>query len=73
MEHFVITISRQFGSMGRTIAARLSEILEVEYYDRYIVEATAQRLGQSVSTVSHVEENTGTFFLKKKYPFNMGI
>lgn len=73
MEHYVVTISRQFGSMGRTIAAKMAELLEIEYYDRDIVESTAKRLGHSVSTVSHVEETAGTFYLRKKYPFNMGI
>ncbi len=34
MKHFVVTIQRQFGSMGRPIAKRMSEILGVEFYDR---------------------------------------
>ena len=29
MEKYVITISRQFGSMGRSIAQKLSEILDI--------------------------------------------
>ena len=41
MEQYVITISRQFGSMGRSIARELSEILGIEFLDRDIVEATA--------------------------------
>ena len=40
MEQYVITISRQFGSMGRSIARELSEILGIEFLDRDIVEAT---------------------------------
>lgn len=31
MEQYVITISRQFGSMGRSIARELSEILGIEF------------------------------------------
>lgn len=73
MEQYVVTISRQFGSMGRTIAAKLSEILGVDYLDRDIVEKAAQRMGQSVKVVSKEEENTKSFFLRRKYPFNMGI
>ena len=38
MEQYVITISRQFGSMGRSIARELSEILGIEFLDRDIVE-----------------------------------
>ncbi len=73
MEQYVITISRQFGSMGRTIAQHLSEELGIEFYDRDIVEATARRMGESVKAISNAEESAGSFFLKKKYPFKMGI
>lgn len=73
MAQYVITISRQFGSMGRTIAQKLSEELGIEYLDRDIVEATAKRMGQSVKTISETEESSGTFFLRKKYLFNLGI
>ena len=38
MKQFVVTLGRQFGSMGRSIARALSEELGVEYYDRDIVE-----------------------------------
>ena len=34
---YVVTIARQFGSMGRPIAMKLSEILGIEFYDRDIV------------------------------------
>ena len=73
MEQYVITISRQFGSMGRTIAQHLSEELGIEFYDRDIVEATAKRMGQSVKAISNAEESAGSFFMRKKYPFKMGI
>ncbi|MCM1181815.1 MAG: cytidylate kinase-like family protein [Roseburia sp.] len=73
MEQYVITISRQFGSMGRTIAERLSKELGIEYLDRDIVEATAKRMGESVRAISEAEESAGTFFLRRKYPFSMGI
>lgn len=73
MSKYVITISRQFGSMGRSIAAETAKLLDIEYLDRDIVEATAKRLGKSVKQISDEEENTGFFLLRKKYPFNMGI
>ena len=38
MRKFVVTITREFGSLGRPIAKRLSELLGVEFYDRDIVE-----------------------------------
>lgn len=73
MEQYVVTISRQFGSMGRTIAAELSEILGVDYLDRDIVEAAARRMGQPVKVISNEEENAKSFFIRRKYPFRMGI
>ena len=39
----MITITRQFGSLGRPIAKKLSEILGVEFYDRDIVEETTRK------------------------------
>lgn len=73
MEQYVITISRQFGSMGRSIAHRLSEILEVEYLDRDIVEATARRMGLPVSVISEEEENSKSAFIRRKYPLGIGV
>ena len=73
MEQYVVTISRQFGSMGRTIAAEMSKKLGIDYLDRDIVEATAERMGQSVKFISDEEEQSKSFLLKKIYPFNMGI
>ena len=63
MEQYVITISRQFGSMGRSIARELSEILGIEFLDRDIVEATAKRMGLPVSVISDEEERYEVYFL----------
>ena len=73
MENYVITISRQFGSLGRSIAQKMSEMLSIEFYDRDIVEATAKRMGQPVSVISDKEENAGSIFLKRQYPLGMGL
>ena len=43
-DSYVITISRQFGSMGRPIACELSQRLGIPFYDRDIVEETAKRI-----------------------------
>ena len=37
MEHFVVTITRQFGSLGRPIARQMSEILGIDYYSTNLV------------------------------------
>lgn len=74
MEQYVITISRQFGSLGRSIAQCLAKQLGINFYDRDIVEQTAKRLGQPVSVISEEEENaTGHGFFRRKYPLGMGM
>lgn len=73
MKQYVITISRQFGSMGRTIARRMAEELQIDFYDRDIVEETAKRMGLPVSTVSAREENAETKYFKRQYPLGMGV
>ena len=44
MKQYVVTISRQFGSLGRTIAQQMSRELGIDFYDRDIVEETASRI-----------------------------
>lgn len=72
-EKYVITISRQFGSMGRTIARRMAEELGIEFYDRDIVEETAKRMGLPVSIISVKEENADSIYFKRQYPLGMGV
>ena len=62
MQKYVITITREFGSLGRPIAKRLSQLLGINYYDRDIVEATAKRMNLPVSTLSGKEEKRSSFW-----------
>ena len=39
----IITISREFGSGGRELGRRLSEILGIAYYDQEIITEIANR------------------------------
>ena len=73
MEQYVITISRQFGSMGRSIAKELSTLLGIEFMDRDIVEATAKRMGLPVSVISDEEESMKSTFFRRQYPLGMGM
>ena len=73
MDKYVITISRQFGSLGRTIAQNMARELGIEFYDRDIVEATAGRMGLPVPEISREEERSGGFFAERKYPLGMGL
>lgn len=73
MGNYVVTISRQFASFGRSIAQKLSQELQIEFYDRDIVEATAKRMGQPIPVISSEEENSNTIFFSRKYPLGMGV
>ena len=53
----IITIGREFGSGGRELGKRLSELLGCAYYDREIVRAIAQRSELAESYVDMVLEN----------------
>ena len=72
MDKYVITISRQFGALGRTIAGEMSKELGIEFYDRDIVEHTAKRMGLPVSEISKEEERSGGFWAERRYPLGMG-
>ena len=72
MDKYVVTISRQFGSLGRTIAQYMSRDLNIEFYDRDIVEATARRMGLPVPEISQEEERAG-LFANRMYPLGMGL
>lgn len=62
MESFVITIGRQFGSLGRPIGLRAAELLGIAYYDRDIVEEVARRMNMPLQTISREEETAGSKF-----------
>ncbi len=71
MGKYIVTITRQFGSMGRPIARHMSEILGIEYYDRDIVDATAAQMNLPVSTVSNEEERAGNQFFDFLFPLGL--
>ncbi|MDD3238773.1 MAG: cytidylate kinase-like family protein [Lachnospira sp.] len=72
-ENYVITISRQFASMGRSIAQQTSQMLGIDFLDRDIVEATASRMGYPVSVISDEEENAKSTFFKRRFPLGSGM
>lgn len=71
MKRFSISISRQFGSLGRPIARELSEILGIEYYDRDIVDMVSKKHNISVKEISDLEE-TATKYAFMKFPLGTG-
>lgn len=68
MKRYTVTITRQFGSLGRPIARKMSEILNLEYYDRDIVEETSQKMGLPVSVISDAEESVKNSFFNMAFP-----
>ena len=71
MDKYVITLSRQFASMGRTIAEYMSEELGIEFHDRDIVEMAAKRMGVTVAEIGEKEETPGGVFGKARYPLGI--
>ncbi len=73
---YVVTITRQFGSLGRPIAKRMSEILDIGYYDRDLVDEAAKKLKLPVSVVYKEEESAKKVplnpFTRMKYPLGKG-
>lgn len=65
---YIVTITREFGSLGRPIAREMSEILGIEYYDRGIVEATSKKMHLPVSKISEHEETYSTSLFSMLLP-----
>ncbi len=58
----IITVNRQFGSGGREVAKRLSDILECAYYDKELINYISESSGISSELVNKLDEvNTKDF------------
>lgn len=68
-DHFVVTVSRQYGSGGRYVAKMLAKELGVPIYDKQIIEMTAQNFGFSKEFVADYEEKPINRFY---YAFSLG-
>ena len=71
-KQYVITITRQFGSLGRQVAQKVSELLGIEYYDRDIVDAAAKKMNLPSSAITEAEENAKVSFFNMQYPLGLG-
>ena len=69
---YVVTITRQFGSLGRPIARLMSQKLGIDYFDRDIVEEASKKLNLPVSRIGELEEraekSTKNGFMRMMYP-----
>lgn len=54
----IITIGREFGSGGRELGHRLSEQLQIAYYDREIVTEIAKRTRSAEEYVRWISEKS---------------
>lgn len=74
MKPYVITVSRQFASMGHAIAKNVARILDIDFYDRDVVEEAAKRTGLSASSIGRTDETapSHSIFLQKKNVYNLG-
>lgn len=63
MRNRIITISREFGSGGRTIGKKVAEKLGISCYDAELLQEIAKRSGFSEKYIKEAGEYTpGTFF-----------
>ena len=53
MSNLIVTISREFGSGGRKVGELLALGLNVPFYDKEIIEITAEKSGLSPESVSY--------------------
>ncbi|MBE6606004.1 MAG: cytidylate kinase-like family protein [Ruminococcaceae bacterium] len=65
----VITIGRQYGSGGREIGKKISEILKIGYYDDELISLAAKNSGMSTDALSGVDEKATNSLL---YTLAMG-
>lgn len=63
MKKTIITIERQYGSGGSIIGKLVAEKLGINYYNRKILELTAEKCGISPENLESAEESVPTSFL----------
>lgn len=76
MEHYIITIGREFGSRGREIGEKLGEALGIPVYDKEVIEIGAKKQGIRKSAYNYVDKiideklngyNTDHIFFESSY------
>ena len=66
----IITISRQFGSGGRSIAQKLASKLDIPFYDKELISLAAKESGLNPEVFKSVDETAANSLL---YSLSMGI
>lgn len=73
MSHYVISISREFGSGGRLIGKRLAARLGIPCYDRALIQKTAEKSGLSPEFIARAEERARSRFHLSFSPIGIGV
>ncbi len=75
----IITISREFGSLGRPIAKEVAKQLGYRFYDPDLLELAAKKLNRSVTELEAYDDQTvihtntkGTQYVGMAFPFGLG-
>ena len=55
MKSFVITISRGYGSGGKTVAKTLAKQLGIKYYDRDLIRKASEDTGINAVSYTHLD------------------
>ncbi len=56
MEKKIITVSRQFGSAGRSIGKKVAKELDIPYYDKELIKQVAEKTGFAPEFVENIGE-----------------
>lgn len=68
----IITVTREFGSMGRQIARRVAEKLNFEYYDRNVLDIVAKEFRSDILELEGFEDKEMRGLNKMLYPLGLG-
>ncbi len=63
MGNLVVTISREYGCDGRIIGKKVASALGILYYDRALIQMTADKSGLSPEFIEQTEEKATSSFL----------
>lgn len=70
MKNRIITISREFGSGGRTIGKKTAQRLGIPCYDSELIQKIAQESGFAESYVKNMDESSVSGFLAEAFSSN---
>lgn len=72
--NYVITIAREYGSGGRLIGKRLSELLQIPFYDKEIISLAAEQSGLSEEFMrQHDQKKRPMSFMHNIYVSNKSL